>query len=182
MAVSAAKLLKRFLVPSVVTTAVYYARFGAKVSPRAEVELSANFTMGKGCVIGSFTKVKVSDGPLKMGERGGIATGCFVAAGERGIIIGDNFVCGPNVSIISTSYVYDAIGVHLEDQGAVSKGVRIGDNVWIGAGSVILDGSVIDDNSIVVAASLVNRRFPPNSIIQGNPAKVLMRRHVTEDK
>ena len=41
--------------------------------------------------------------------------------------------------------------------------------------SVILDGTVIGENSIVVD-SLVNRRFPPNCIIQGNPAKVILKR------
>ncbi len=55
-------------------------------------------------------------------------------------------------------------------------GVRIGKNVWIGAGSIILDGTVIGDNCVVVAGSLVNRRYPDNVIIQGNPAKIIMKR------
>ena len=58
-----------------------------------------------------------------------------------------------------------------------SKGVTIGDNVWIGAGSTITDGSVIGDNSIVVANSLVNRRYKANSIIQGSPASVVFTRN-----
>jgi acetyltransferase-like isoleucine patch superfamily enzyme len=64
----------------------------------------------------------------------------------------------------------------LQQQGVTSLGIRIGRNVWVGANSTILDGSVLGDNSIVVANSLVNRRFPPNVIIQGNPAKVILRR------
>jgi acetyltransferase-like isoleucine patch superfamily enzyme len=60
-----------------------------------------------------------------------------------------------------------------------SLGVRIGSNVWIGANSTILDGAEIGDNSIVVANSLVNRRFPANVIIQGNPAKVVLQRPAT---
>ena len=47
---------------------------------------------------------------------------------------------------------------------------------WVGAGSTILDGTVLGDNTIIVANSLVNRRFPPNVVIQGNPGKVILRR------
>ena len=53
---------------------------------------------------------------------------------------------------------------------------------WVGAGAVILDGSVLGNNTVVVANSLVNRRFPPNCILQGNPARILMRRFHAADE
>lgn len=170
------KLLRRFLTPQIVSCFYYFLNYRGKISPKSEVEVSANFTMGPGCTVGSFTKIKASDGPLQMGERCGIANGCFIAAGAGGIRIGDNFICGPNVVITANNYVYNELNVHLEDQGQTSKGIKIGNNVWIGAGSVILDGTILGDNTIVVANSLVNRRYPANSILQGNPAKVLMKR------
>ena len=173
-------LLKRFLVPRFVVSLYYYLKFRAKISPRAEVELSSNLRFGPDCTVSSFTKIKATHGPLVMGSRCGLGTGCFLSAGEKGTIIGDNLVCGPNTVITSSNYIYDDLGAHLEDQGHTSRGIRIGDNVWIGSGSVILDGSAIGDNTIVVANSLVNRRFPPNSILQGNPAKVIMKRTAAE--
>lgn len=180
MALDARKIASRVLTPGFVVSLIYYLRHGAKISPKSEVELSDNFIMGPGCVIGSFSKVKAADGPLRMGARAGIATNCFIASGKKGIEIGDNFVCGPNTVITASNYIYDQVGVHIEDQGTTSKGVRIGNNVWIGAGSVLLDGTVLGDNCIVVAGSLVNRRFPDNAIIQGNPAKILMKRTTKE--
>ncbi len=168
--------LQRFLMPSFVVTLYYAVRFGAKVSPRAEVELSSNLHLGRGTVVGSFTKIKATHGPLHIGDRGGVATCVFIAAGEAGITIGDNFVCGPNVSISSRTYRYEQLDVPIEDQGTTSQGVRIGNNVWIGANSTVLDGAEIGDNCIVVAHSLVSRRYPPNSIIQGAPAKVILKR------
>ncbi len=170
------KGLRRFLTPSIVVTGIYYMRFGAKVSPRAEVDLSSNLKLGKKCVISSFSKFKAADGPLVVGERGGFATGCFVATGAGGIEIGENVIVGPNVNIVSVNYRTDQLDVHLEDLGHTSKGIKIGKNVWIGAGCTVLDGAVIGDNTVVVANSLVNRRFKPNVIIAGNPAKVLMKR------
>jgi acetyltransferase-like isoleucine patch superfamily enzyme len=173
-------LLKRFLVPRFVVSLYYYLKFRAKISPRAEVELSSNLRFGPDCTVSSFTKIKATHGPLVMGARCGLGTGCFLSAGEEGTIIGDNFVCGPNTVITSSNYIYDDLSAHLEDQGHTSRGIRIGDNVWIGSSSVILDGSELGDNTIVVANSLVNRRYPPNSILQGNPAKLIMKRTADE--
>lgn len=170
------KVVKRFLIPSSFTSLYYFLRFRATVSPRAEVELSRNVTFGHGCTVSSFTKLKATDGPVKMGARCGIGTGCFLSADQKGIIIGDNVLCGPHVSITASNYNYDELDVPLEDQGQSSRGIRIGKNVWIGAGCAILDGSVVGDNTVIVANSLVNRRYPPNSVLQGNPAKVIFRR------
>jgi acetyltransferase-like isoleucine patch superfamily enzyme len=168
--------IKRILTPGFVVSLYYSFKYGAKISPKSEVEISSNLKMGRGCVVGSFTKIKASDGPLEMGNRCGIATNCFVASGANGIKIGDNFVCGPNVVMSASNYAYGEVGVDIRTLGTTSKGVRIGNNVWIGAGSVLLDGTTLGDNCIVVAGSLVNRRFPDNAIIQGNPAKIIMKR------
>ena len=172
-----ANLVRRFLVPRFLVSIYYYLRFGAKISPRAEVELSSNLKFGRNCRVSSFTKIKAADGPLTIGTRCGFGTGCFVSSGEKGLEIGDNLVCGPNVVIMASSYRYDSLETHLHDQGTTSKGTRIGNNVWIGAGSVVLDGSHIGDDSIIVANSLVSRRHPPNTILQGNPAKPMRSFH-----
>jgi acetyltransferase-like isoleucine patch superfamily enzyme len=168
-------MARRFLVPSFYVTFYALTMWGAKVSPRAEVELR-NLRLGRGTVVSSFTKIKSADGPVFIGDRCGFATGCFVDGGAAGLHVGDHVTFGPNVSIIATNYLYAKLDVPIEEQGTSSLGITIGRNVWIGANSVILDGSVIGDNSIVVANSLVNRRFPPNSIIQGNPARVIIER------
>jgi acetyltransferase-like isoleucine patch superfamily enzyme len=169
-------LFQRFLIPTPVISLYYFLKFGAKVSTRAELELSSNIEFGPGCVVSSFSKFKATDGPLHVGARGGFATGCFVTASSGGIHIGNNFICGPHVSIIANNYNLEKLGVHLEDMGETSRGIRIGDNVWIGAGSSILDGAVIGDNTIVVANSLVNRRYPPNVVLQGCPARIIFKR------
>lgn len=169
-------IVRRFLVPAFVVSTYAFLKSRAAISTRAEVEWSSNLRLGRKTTVSSFCKIKVTDGPLITGEHCGFGTGCFVSAGEGGIEMGDHVICGPNVVLIASNYRYERIGVPLEEQGHTSIGIRIGRNVWIGANSVILDGSEIGDNSIVVANSLVNRRFPANTIIQGNPAKVVLQR------
>lgn len=164
-------VLRRFAVPRIFVTFYYLIKFGAKISPHAEVELSPNLVMGNNCRVSSFSKIKCSAGPLTIGSRCGFGTGCFISSGQSGLSIGDNLVCGPNVVIMADSYNYSKRGVHLHDQGQQSKGTRIGNNVWIAAGAIILDGADIGDDSIVMAGSVVGRKFPAGSMLQGNPAK-----------
>jgi len=171
-----ALIARRFLIPRTFVTLYALARWRAKISTRAEVELASTLHLGRGTVVSSFTKIKVTDGPLITGHKCGFGTGCFVATGPSGIEIGNHVIFGPNVSVIGVNYRYQRLGVPLDEQGMTSLGIRIGHNVWVGANSVILDGTAIGDNCIVVAGSVVNRRFPPNCIIQGNPAKLILQR------
>lgn len=173
-------IARRFLIPRSFVTLYGLARWRANISMRAEVEIGPTLHLGRGTTISSFTKIKVADGPLTTGEKCGFGTGCFLATGPAGIEVGDHVIFGPNVSIIGVNYRYQLLDVPLDEQGCTSIGIRIGRNVWVGANSVILDGTVIGDNSIVVAGSVVNRRFPPNCIIQGNPAKVLLQRAASD--
>lgn len=167
---------RRFLVPRSFVTLYALLRWRANVSTRAEVEITPHLQLGRGTTVSSFTKMKATDGPLVIGIRCGFAPGCFIAAGAGGILIGDHVIFGPNVVLIASNYRYERLAMPLEEQGHTSRGVRIGRNVWVGANCTILDGTVIGDNSIVVANSLLNRRYPPNSIIQGNPARVILDR------
>ena len=169
----AATVLRRFLFFPLVVTVYCLLKYRAKVSPRAEVELSSNLVLGRGVTIGSFTKVKASEGPLRMGANTTVSNGCFVTSGAAGLEIGENCLIGPGATIVSNSYRYDRVDVPFVEQGTESKGTRLGDNVFVGAGARILDGSVIGNGAMIAANSVVSSRIPENAIVQGSPAKVI---------
>ncbi len=54
-----------------------------------------------------------------------------------------------------------------------TKPVRIGDNVWIGMGAVILKGVTIGENSVIGAGAVVTRDVPPNVVVAGNPSQIV---------
>jgi acetyltransferase-like isoleucine patch superfamily enzyme len=169
------KLVRRALTPMVLVRLYYFAKHRAVISSKAEVDLADSTTWGKGCVISAFTKVKIN-GPFIMGQRCQISTGCFIGAGKAGLTLGDDVLVSPNCTILTGSYQFDQLDLSLQEQGSVSKPVRIGHRAWIGANSVVLAGSEIGDNVIVSAGSVVSGRVAPNSVVLGNPAKVIFTR------
>jgi acetyltransferase-like isoleucine patch superfamily enzyme len=169
-------IARRFLVPSFVVSIVYGAKYGCMISPRAEVELTSNLTIGKRTKIGSFTKIKASDGKLSIGADSFVSNNCFITADAAGVSIGDFVMIAASVSVIGNNYRYDDLSTPVCMQEKTSKGIVIGDDVWIGAGCVILDGSEIGPHCIIAPNSTVSGEIPANSIVQGNPAVVVFER------
>ena len=170
------KVIQRFLVPSLVVTLIYLWKYGCKISPRAEVELSKNLRIGAGTEIGSFTKIKATDGELKIGKNVSIGTGCFISADSGGVEIGDFSMISPNVSIVGNNYRYDKLNIPIAKQDKTSKGIVIGADVWIGVGCVILDGVTIGDHCIIAPNSVVTRPIKSGYVAQGSPAESIFER------
>ncbi len=170
------KIAQRFLVPSIFVSIYYLLKYRCKVSPRAEVELSKNLKIGPGTEIGSFSKIKATEGPLTIGKNVSISTGCFIAAESGGVTIGDFTMLAPNVSVIGNDYLYDRMDVPVVIQGKTSKGIVIGSDVWIGVGCSILDGVEIGDQCIIAPHSVVSHSIGPRQIAGGNPAKPIIER------
>lgn len=167
------KTATRFLIPSFVVTAYYWFKYRAKVSTRAEVDLTPQLRLGPGCEVSSFCKIKALDGPVIIGKDVTIGTCCFVSAGSAGITIGDDSMIAANVSIVARNYRYEELEVPIRLQEHTSQGIRIGSNVWIGVGAVILDGAEIGDGAIVTPNTVVTRQVEKNAIVQGHPAEVI---------
>jgi acetyltransferase-like isoleucine patch superfamily enzyme len=170
-----AHVVRRALIPTTLIRLFYFWKHRSIISGRAEVDLVSTTAWGRGCVISAFTKIKIN-GPFVMGRRVQIATGCFIGVGKGGLTMGDDVLISPNCTIIASNYRFDRLDVPLPEQGTVSKGIRIGDRVWLGSNSVVLDGATIGDNVIVSAGAVVSGTVAPNSIVQGNPSKVIFTR------
>lgn len=174
MALKISTGIRRFFVPHSFITLYYFFRHRAFVSMRAEVDVGSNLTIGRKSSVSSFTKIKASEGPVRIGKRTDIGVGCFIGGHQPGIEIGDNCLISPNVSIVGVNYRYDRVDQTFREQGVESKGpIRIGNNVWIGVGAVILDNSELGDGVIVAPNSVVSGKIPPNAIVQGNPARTV---------
>lgn len=171
-----AKLARRFLVPAVVRTIIYGLKYRAFVSPRAEVDFTPNLVLGRGAVISAFTKLKATDGPVELGERAMVGPGCFISSGSAGVRIGANAMIAANTVMVANNHVYERLDVPINRQGLRSRGINVGEDVWIGANCSVLDGARIGDSAIVNAGSVVSGQVAPRRIVAGNPAKPIFER------
>ena len=87
------------------------------------------------------------------------------------IFVGDKVMLGPNVTIATANHPID-LSLR-EDAMQYNKSVHIGENVWIGAGTVIVPGVTIGKNSVIGAGSVVVKDIPENVVAVGNPCRVL---------
>ncbi len=93
----------------------------------------------------------------------------FGAAG--GIEIGDDVVAGQYIRFHSENHNYRDTMKLIREQGVTHKGIKIGNNCWIGAGAIFLDGAELGDGCVVGANAVVTKKFPANVVIVGVPAK-----------
>lgn len=135
---------------------VKHAEEGAFFEPGFRCEFGFNITLGKnfyanfGCVM------------LDPGE----------------IIIGDNVLFGPRVSIYTSRHAFNA-----QERAAgacYAKPVRIGNNVWVGGGVHMDHGITIGDNTVIGAGSVITHDIPSNVVAAGVPCRVI--REITEDE
>jgi maltose O-acetyltransferase len=85
--------------------------------------------------------------------------------------IGDHVMIGPVVQIYTAAHLLKA---EPRVQGLeVAKPIVIEDNVWIGGGAILLPGVKIGRNAVVGAGAVVTRSVPQNTVVAGNPAKVI---------
>src|SRR6201990_753777 len=87
-----------------------------------------------------------------------------------GLDIADDVMIGPNVSIITTGHPLEP---SQRRAATIGKPIVIERNVWIAAGATIIGGVTVGENSVVAAGSVVTRDVPPDTLVGGNPARVI---------
>ena len=87
-----------------------------------------------------------------------------------GLDIADDVMIGPNVSIITMGHPLEP---SQRRKATIGKPIVIERNVWIAAGATIVGGVTVGENSVVAAGSVVTKDVPPNTLVGGNPARMI---------
>lgn len=99
--------------------------------------------------------------------------------------IGSNVMFGPNCIIMTGDHRIDQLGVYLrdayDDPGNTQNPVIIEDDVWVGAGVIILKGVTIHTGSVIAAGSVVTKNVDAYAIYGGVPAKKIKNRFAADD-
>ena len=105
---------------------------------------------------------------------------CIWASENSKILIGDNVLMGPGVKIFSSNHGMSRTDIPMNIQPIKEKDIVIGDDVWIGANSVVVAGVKIGKGSVIAAGSVVTKDIPEYIIAGGIPAKPLKKREHQE--
>jgi acetyltransferase-like isoleucine patch superfamily enzyme len=140
------------------------------VRPRAAMQLGAASAMAPNVSLRNGARIAV-------GSHCHIGECCHLWAGDLTgrIDLGDRVSLAPGVFITASDYQFVA-GVPFREQPKRERDVRIGDDVWLGAGVVVTAGVEIGDGCIVGAGAVVTKSLPAGCIAAGVPARVIGQR------
>lgn len=165
-----------------------------KIINSKNIEFGKSVTIAKYCFLDGFSTEKIVFGDcvkvgaystltstshfskygkgLKIGNNS--AVGQFTEFGAAGgIEIGNDVIMGSYVSFHSENHNFSDTEILIREQGVTSKGIKLGNNIWVGAKVTFLDGCAVGNNSVVAAGAVVNGIFPDNVVIGGVPAKII---------
>jgi len=137
-----------------------------------KVILGNNSKIGKYSIITCTSHMSKYGKGFKMGDNSSCGQFCeFGSAG--GVTIGNDVIMGGYISFHSENHNYENNELLIREQGVTSKGIEIGNNIWVGAKVTFLDGVKVGNNCVIAAGSVVTKDFPDNVIIGGIPAKII---------
>jgi len=147
----------------------------ATISKLADIEDSvrgSRIEIGDDVRIDSFVKIKPAggNGDIVIGKRCYLNSGVVIYSGN-GVTIGEDVLIAANCTLAAVNHEFRRRDLKIVEQRfqASRGGIVIEDDVWIGAGTVVLDGAVLRRGCVVGANSLVGGELEPYSINVGNP-------------
>lgn len=116
-------------------------------------------------------------GDVRIGAGTYLNSGVVVYSGN-GVTIGENVLIAANVTLAPVNHEFRDRGTPIKEQGFQPSrgGIVIEDDVWIGAGTVVLDGARIGRGAVVAALSVVRGELEEYTVNAGSPAEPIGRR------
>lgn len=131
--------------------------------------------VGRGVFLGRGTILSCKDGDITIGDHGNFGFQCEVFSGSS-VVVGRHGLFAAQTYLVAGGHEFDRPGVAVIDQPRSSRGIVLGDDVWLGTGVKVLDGVRIGSHVVVGANAVVNADLPEGAIAAGVPARVLRSR------
>lgn len=148
--------------------------FSIKCHKKASLQIGNNFKARS-----NFCINLSEEGNLKIGNNVFFNRGCSINC-RANVTVGDNCIFGENVLVYDHDHHFNC-GIGLKEGYALGA-VKIGKGCWIGAGTIILKGVTIGDNVLISAGSLVKKDIPSNSLFYNKRENVVIRNFNNDNK
>jgi acetyltransferase-like isoleucine patch superfamily enzyme len=131
--------------------------------------------LGQGVFLGRGTILSCKDGDIELGDHVNIGFQSEIFSGSR-VVVGHHGLFAAYTYLVGGGHSFDQAGVPVIEQDRTSKGIELGENVWLGTGAKVLDGVRIGRDVVVGANAVVAEDLPDGVVAAGIPARVLRRR------
>ncbi len=139
------------------------------IAPEARLfaEPNRDIVIGNNCTVAAEAFLH---GPIRIGDGVSINHRVSIDGGRHGVVIGPHCRIAAGVVIYAFNHGL-ALDRPISKQPVTSRGIVIGEDVWIGANAGITDGVRIGDHAVIGMGSVVTRDVPPWAIVAGAPAR-----------
>jgi len=147
---------------------------GAKIyhSVRMDTPPYRRFSLGKDSVVESYCCINNAVGDIIIGDHTRIGLHNTIIGP---VTIGSHVNLAQGITVTGLNHNFDIPDKRIDEQGITTKPVVIGDDVWIGAGVVVLPGVNIGKHCVIAAGAVVTKDVPDKCLVAGIPAKIIKR-------
>lgn len=131
--------------------------------------------VGSGGFVGRGSILSCKDGDIELGDHVNIGFHSEVFSGSS-VTVGRYGLFAAYTYLVGGGHAWDDAGVPTVEQERTSRGIRLGDNVWLGAGAKVMDGVSIGSDVVVGAGAVVTADLPDRVVAVGVPARVVRER------
>jgi acetyltransferase-like isoleucine patch superfamily enzyme len=138
----------------------------------AKGESNDGISIGANAYVGRNSILSCKEGSIHLDDYCNVSANCMILS-ETEVSLGKYcFLAGNCYLVAGGNHSFDKVSVPIMFQPSYSKGgIKIGEDVWLGAGAIVLDGVEIGRGSVVGAGSVLTKSLPENSIAVGSPAR-----------
>ncbi|MCC7146388.1 MAG: acyltransferase [Phycisphaeraceae bacterium] len=137
---------------------------------QSEITVGDQVLIGRGCIL------SCNQARIRLGNYVSMGPSCYLSSRSH-IDIGSNVSIGPGSQLLAGSHAFEDVDTPIIKQKRVSKGITLGDGIWLGAGVIVLDGVTIGRDVIIGSGAVVKDDIPDGAVAVGVPAKILYSRY-----
>jgi acetyltransferase-like isoleucine patch superfamily enzyme len=142
----------------------------------AKGDTNNGIDVGEGVFLGRGAILSCKNGDIVLRERVNLGFHAEIFSGSR-VVVGRDTLLAAQAYVVGGGHEFEQADVSVLDQPRSSKGVAIGDGVWLGTGAKVLDGVTLGAGVVVGAGAVVTTDLPDGSVAVGVPARVVRQRN-----
>jgi len=131
--------------------------------------------IGEGVFLGRGTILSCKDGDITLGAHTNLGFHCEVFSGST-VTVGRHGLLAAYAYLVGGGHEFERSDLAVIEQPRLSRGIALGDNVWLGTGAKVLDGVTLGSHVVVGANAVVTTDLPEGAVAAGVPARILRQR------